>query len=151
MATALHMTRSGDTGYQLGRLIADGLPKRQAEALLYTANGFTDRQAAEEMQCAPDTVKHLRKSAHYKCGSHTGPELVAKAFELGYLRVAALVLAWTIGLGAIGTAPEAMADDHDEQQLRFRNRRIRTGRRDQGAIWWDDEAGKLVFEGDNQR
>lgn len=145
MAIALQMRRYGNTGYQLGCLIADHLPKRQAEALLYTGNGYTDKLAAAEMQCAADTVKHLRLAVHNKCNSHNGAELVARAFEKGYLRLAVILLAWTIGFGAVTTPAPAKADDGDNQMLRFRNRRARGRSRQDNGLYWDEETGTLII------
>ncbi|NIB44841.1 hypothetical protein HBA55_34995 [Pseudomaricurvus alkylphenolicus] len=174
MATQLRMTRAGDTGYQLGSLIADGLPKRQAEALLYTGNGFTDQQASELMNCAPATVKHLRKEVHFKCGSHTGPSLIVKCFENGFLRLACITLAWLIGLGAItthsmpATASNTEQQEEEDDKMRFRNRSRRnpnTGRRLNNRarartrqsftifrihppeLAWENTTGTLLLEG----
>lgn len=155
----LQLKRFGETGYQLEQLIADHLPKRQQEALLYHAQGLTDKQAAELMNCAPNTVKHLRKEIHYKCKSHSGAQLITKAFQNGYLRFLSLALTWSIGLGTFITPQDTSADNtpNDDMQIRFRNRPQRTqgarGRfrklRDctpediNNAIYWDDETQTL--------
>lgn len=153
---SLQMTRHGETGYKLGKLVADGLAKRQCELLLYTSNGYKGAEAAEAMDCATTTIRGIHKALHYKLGSFTPPEMIARAFELGFLRVATVALAWTIGFGFVGTsAPVAANDDTDQQnqQLRFRSRRGgRTRRtRDDGLIW-DEETGELmlIVNGENQ-
>lgn len=145
--TPLQMTRAGNTGYRLGRLVADLLPKRQCEALLYTAQGYTDKQAAEQMDCAPATVKHLRQAVHYRCDSHTGPELVTRAFERGYLRLTTLAFAWLLGLGTL-TAPQPTTADEDQAALlRLRTRRTRRQRTQQrtDGLYWDEETTTLYL------
>ena len=173
MNNVITMTREGKSGYRIGKLVADMLPKRQAEALLYTATGHSDKEAAEHMNCAPATVKHLRKEVHFKCGSHTGPELITRAFENGYLRLASITLAWLISLAGISATPTpALASDNhstteQDETLRPRNRQRRTNNRTTRArrnpnsrsrntrvlaihipsLYWDDEAYTLFLEG----
>jgi|GEM_PF-6186623 len=163
------MSRAGETGYRIGNLVADKLPKRQCEILLYTAKGFNDKASAEEMNCAPSTAKHLRKQVHFKLNTHNGPELITKAFELGYLRFMSIALAILLGIGAITTPRPAEASDNtktknEEEQMRLRNRqrnrqrsrqrqRTRTNRNRHQVFYifiptlsWDEDTQTLLIE-----
>ncbi len=169
--SALQMTRHGETGYQLKNLIADKLPKRQCESLLYHAIGETDKSAAEHMNCAPGTVRDLRREVHFKCGTHNGPALITKSFELGFLRFASIMFACLIGIAGnltLQSEAEASEPTHTEEQMRFRNRpqRLRNSRSQRNRprsrsrsqarqifhittpdLNWDDETTTLLLEG----
>ena len=127
------------------KLNVQGLPKRQAEALLHTANGLTRKEAAKLMGCSPQNVAQLIWSVLFKLRARNTPEAIAVAFQKGILRVMCAVMM----LSAIGhTLPApAHADEDDPLMRRLRSRpsgrgtrRVRRLRHDIEALPGHDKA-----------
>lgn len=135
-----------DSGYQLGSLIVEKLPPRQAQTLLFCAAGFSDRKSAEAMQCSISTVKQAKQALFYKLNANCGTEVITKAFANAYLRFAGLLIALFLGISA------PVINDHNaiarigrtrpSNQLRARsNGKTRNG----NGIYWSPETNELVW------
>ena len=92
------------------KLVVTGLPPRQAEALLHTANGMTRKEAAKRMNCSPQNVVMLLDAVRFKLHARTAPEAVANAFRAGVLRLLSLVL--ILAAGALTLPAPAVAQDN---------------------------------------
>src|SRR6187431_1438020 len=86
------------TGYQLGNLIAEKLPARQAQTLLLCASGLSEKAAAHAMQCSPANVRQLKQAIFYRLDAHNGTEAITKAFANSYLRFASFFMAILISV-----------------------------------------------------
>jgi len=107
-----------------------GLPERQGQALLHTAEGATRKEAARIMGCSAQNVIMLLNTVKFKLHARSTPEAVAIAFQRGILRMLALATMF----GAITTglpAPASASQDDDQQPLirRIRTRTARSGMR----------------------
>lgn len=64
---------------------ATGLTKRQFQVLVYTADGFSTRETAEELKLSPETIKAHRRSILSKLGVRNMTQAVAYAVYSGWL------------------------------------------------------------------
>ena len=138
-----------ETGYQLGNLVAENLPARQAQALLFCANGLSEKAAAQLMDCSPANVRSLKQALFYKLDVHTATEAITKAFAKCYLRFASVLMAMFIATST------SLPSDHQQQiartgrtrpgsQLRVRSRNNGRTNND-GGIYWQPETNELIF------
>lgn len=91
------------------QLIVTGLPTRQAEALLHTANGMTRKEAARRMGCSPQNVAQLMTQVSFKLHARNAAEAVANGFRVGVLRLMSLIL--ILSSGALVVPSPAGADE----------------------------------------
>lgn len=114
------------------QIIATGLPPRQAEALLLTAQGMSRKEAAKRMHCSPQNVVMLLDAVRHKLHARTAPEAVATAFQRGILRsLAAVLILSSFGMFLDAPAAEAAEDDPMVRRVRSRpsgrlSRRVRS-------------------------
>ncbi|OFE11415.1 hypothetical protein PHACT_12730 [Pseudohongiella acticola] len=90
-------------------LIAEGLPDKQREILIHTANGLTRKEAARKMGCSPQNASQLMDAVCFKLRARNAPQAIAIAFQQGLLRT--LCLLALITAGAVTSIPVAQADD----------------------------------------
>lgn len=135
-----------ETGYQLGNLIAEKLPARQAQTLLFCANGFSEKAAAAVMNCSAANVRGLKQALFFKLDAHSGTEAITKAFANAYLRFACLLMTAYISLSA------PMVNDHNTIARIGRTRtnnhlRARTAARSRNSngVYWSPETNQLIW------
>lgn len=134
-----------ENSYKFGNLIADKLPRLQAQMLLFCASGFSEKKAAAALCCSVSTVRDAKKTLFYKLGAHSGTELVTKAFANAYLRFASVLMAMLISIGAPVTDHDAIARigrTRPTNNFRVRgNAKTKSGT----GIYWSPETNELVW------
>lgn len=141
-----------ECGYQLGNFAAQGLPPRQSQELLLLANGCTEAEAAQVMNCSVNNIKRIKQDLFFKTGTFNSAELIARAFASRYLRYLTLFIAMFLGCGG-----STWLDHQNKYNRIARHRpspkraRSRTGNsfRD-GDIYWDPETNQLITSGGDQ-
>lgn len=135
-----------ENGYQLGNLIAEKLPARQAQALLFCANGFSEKAAATVMNCSPANVRGLKQALFYKLDVHNGTEAITKAFANAYLRFASLLIAALISISA-PTVNDQNAIARIGRTRPNNNFRARNSARTRNinGVYWSPETNELVW------
>lgn len=108
------------------------LTQREAEALMWTAQGKTAWEAGSIMGVTEGTAKAHLRNAMFKLRATNKPHAVARAFVLGILggRVAAFILALSCLFGS-GTADAMRATRRPNQQrpAHVREWRLKSGGR----------------------
>jgi len=132
--------------YQFGNLIADKLPRLQAQTLLFCANGFSEKKSAASLNCSPSTVRNAKQTLFYKLGASSSTELITKAFTNAYLRIASIFMAILISIGTPAT---------DDNSAIVRAGRTRPGNhyrargssktRNSDGVYWSPETNELVW------
>ena len=87
-----------ETGYQLGNLVAEKLPPRQAQTLLFCAIGYSEKKCAIVMGCSLSNVQKVKQTLFYKLNAHSGTEAITKAFASAYLRFLTVFFAMLISI-----------------------------------------------------
>jgi DNA-binding CsgD family transcriptional regulator len=91
-----------DTGYQLGKLHAQGLAPRECQTLLLRATGLSIADCAQTLKCGKSTVQDRVTNMFYKLHVDSTPELITKCFSSGILRFLSFLIALHIGIAAPG-------------------------------------------------
>jgi len=141
-------TRIADkNSYKFGNLVADKLPRLQAQTLLFCASGFSEKKSAAALNCSVSTVRDAKKTLFYKLSANSATELVTKAFASAYLRFASLLMAIIVSFAA------PIVNDHNTiarlggrhrptNNMRARgNAKNKTGT----GIYWSPETNELVW------
>lgn len=81
----IEIIRADAGGYQLGHLVVDGLPPRQAQILLCCAHGMKEKEAAAALNCTASNINAIKQTLFYKFGANSTPELITKAFMSNFL------------------------------------------------------------------
>lgn len=135
-----------ENGYQLGNLIAEKLPARQAQTLLFCASGFSEKAAAAVMNCSPANVRGLKQALFYKLDAHNGTEAITKAFANAYLRFASLLMALLISISAPAVNDQniiaRIGRTRTNSHLRARNN-VRT--RNSNGLYWSPDTNELMW------
>ena len=61
------------------------LKKRQVNVLLYSSNGFTNKEIAVKMNTTERAVEGIRYTIMKKFGARTWPQAMADAFRMNYI------------------------------------------------------------------
>lgn len=138
--STLPITRT-DAGYQLGNLMATGLPRAQSHALLLRARGISYRTAADMLSCSAQNIKSAIGTLFYKTHTNSTPELITAAFESGLLRIVCLLLTLHLSAGQI-------IDTDARRELRTRPRGSRQITRRPPKmgehLLWDPDTNTLI-------
>lgn len=135
-----------ETGYQLGNLVAEKLPPRQAQTLLFCAVGYTEKKCAIVMGCSLSNVQKVKQTLFYKLGAHSSTEAITRAFANAYLRFLSFFIAVFISISA------PAFNDHNSMARLNRTRpgnqlRARTSMRirNDSGLFWVAETNELVW------
>ncbi|GAB2191752.1 hypothetical protein MAH1_33600 [Sessilibacter sp. MAH1] len=79
-------------GWKLGNFTSQNLPPKQAQTLLLVANDQEPQDIAKDRNCSPRAVYNHLDALHEKTHTRTKMGLIAKCFELGYLKIICLLL-----------------------------------------------------------
>jgi DNA-binding CsgD family transcriptional regulator len=143
---SLPLSTRTEHGYQIGNLVAEKLPPRQALTLIFTALGFNERKSAEAMECSIHSVKQAKQALFYKLNAHNSTEAITKAFANAYLRFLSIGLAFFLGVSAPTindyNSIARLGRTRQHSQVRARGRAFRT--RD-GGLFWSPDTNELVW------
>ena len=135
-----------ENGYKYNNLIAEKLPRLQAQTLLFCACGFSEKKSAAVLNCSVSTVRHAKQALFFKLSANTGTELITKAFANAYLRFASFLIAIFICVGA------PAINDHNAIARAGRTRpsnqlRTRSGGKTKNGngLYWSPETNELVW------
>lgn len=79
-------------GWQLGKFTTQHLPTKQSQTLILVANDIEPQDIAKDRNCSPRAVYNHLDALHEKTHTRTKMGLIAKCFELGYLKMICLLL-----------------------------------------------------------
>ncbi len=135
-----------ENSYKFGNLVADKLPRLQAQTLLFCASGFSEKKSAAVLNCSPSTVRDAKKTLFYKLSANSSTELITKAFANAYLRFASVLMAMLVSFAG------PVINDHNAIARAGRTRpsnqlRGRSGGRPRNGngIYWSPETNELVW------
>lgn len=130
-------------GYQLGNLLATGLPPAQSRTLLLRARGMGTDQSAAVLGCSSQNIKQQMRTLFFKLNCSNAPALITRAFESGLLRILSLLLASYIAL--FGAVMDDDARRGRRDQPRGASRLVRRNIRDPHLLFWDEEGHRLLM------
>jgi DNA-binding NarL/FixJ family response regulator len=61
------------------------LKKRQVNVLLYSSNGYTNKEIAAKMNTTEKAVQGIRQTIMKKFGARIWPQAIADAFRMNYI------------------------------------------------------------------
>lgn len=95
-------------------------PRREGETLIYTAEGYSAKEAARRMGCSIHNIESLRNSILNRMKARNMCHAVAEAFKLGHLKyIPVFILCFITGFSGM-----------DERT------RVRTGHRARVVTVW---------------
>ncbi len=112
-----------NTGYQLDKLVAEKLPPRQAQTLLFCANGLTEKEIAQLMNCSAKNIAQMKSVLFLKLKAKATPDLIMRAFQSHYLRFLSIFAAAFLAVGA-----QNVTDNHQSLARFARTRSSQTSR-----------------------
>lgn len=139
----MHIQRTS-TGYQFNGLEVTGLAPRESQVLLLRAAGLNIKECSRSLNCGIQTIKSRTSNLFYKLGAHSTPELIARAFKSGHLRVLTVLLALHVSI----TMP--YLDNSRDLIARSGRTRPRSSQRTNRALrcdglLWNPDTNELVM------